>query len=64
MILHEELFPKKISLGELNLKYYAFLSALESYKRFLSGDSYKQQKEICSLILNGNILRQLKIQAA
>lgn len=45
MILHEELFPKKISLGELNLKYYAFLSALETYRRFLSGKSYKQQKE-------------------
>ena len=63
MILHEKLFPKKVSLGELNLKYYAFLSALESYKRFLSGDSYKQQKRNL-LILNGNILRQLKIQAA
>ncbi len=54
MILHEKLFPKKISLGELNLKYYAFLSALESYKRFLSGDSYKQQKR--------NLLTNIKWQ--
>lgn len=54
MILHEKLFPKKVSLGELNLKYYAFLSALESYKRFLSGDSYKQQKR--------NLLTNIKWQ--
>lgn len=50
MIQHEESFPRKISLGELNLKYYAFLSALENYKRFLSGASYEQQKR--SLLTN------------
>lgn len=54
MILHEDSFPRKISLGELNLKYYAFLAALENYKRFLARDSYKQQKS--------NLLANIKWQ--
>jgi Multidrug resistance efflux pump len=39
------LFPEKISLGELNLKYYTFLSALKSQCSYREGNVYDQQKE-------------------
>lgn len=39
-----ELFPEKISLGELNMKYYSFLSALKSVTDYYKDNIYEQQR--------------------
>jgi multidrug resistance efflux pump len=38
------LFPEKVSLGELNLKYYTFLSALKSSSGYYENNVFEQQK--------------------
>lgn len=45
MILHEKLFPKKVSLGELNLKYYAFCLLLRVIKDFFPVTAINNKKK-------------------
>lgn len=37
-------FPEKVSLGELNMKYYSFLSALKSVTDYCKDNIYEQQR--------------------
>lgn len=39
-----KIFPEKISLGELNMKYYSFLSSLKSISDYYDDNIYEQQK--------------------
>ncbi|NDV64204.1 HlyD family efflux transporter periplasmic adaptor subunit [Bacteroides sp. 224] len=38
------LFPEKVSLGELNMKYYSFLSSLKSITDYADDNQYEQQQ--------------------
>lgn len=38
------LFPQKVSLGELNLKYYSFISSLQSITDYYKNNIYEQQR--------------------
>lgn len=38
------LFPEKVSLGELNMKYYSFLSALKNVTDYYKDNIYEQQR--------------------
>ena len=42
--LSKELFPGKVSLGELNLKYYTFLAALKNQYSYLEQNIFDQQR--------------------
>ncbi len=42
-VISETFFPEKVTLGDLNSSYYAFLSALKSLRRFNEKNSYEKQ---------------------
>lgn len=42
--LIQQLFPEKVSLGELNMKYYAFLSALKNQYDYNKDNVYEKQR--------------------
>jgi multidrug resistance efflux pump len=42
----QAIFPEKVSLGDLNLKYYTFLSALKNQSDYLKDNVYEKQKNI------------------
>ena len=43
-IKYRNVFPEKISMGELNMKYYMFLSALKNNCDYLDNNVFKQQR--------------------
>ena len=56
------LFPEKVSLGELNLKYYSFLSSLKSVADYSKGNVYEQQQISLQddIMWNNKILEETK----
>ena len=40
----QQLFPEKVSLGELNMKYYAFLSALKNQYDYIQDNVFEKQR--------------------
>ncbi|KAA8483553.1 HlyD family secretion protein [Arcticibacter tournemirensis] len=52
-----KIFPEKVSLGELNLKYYTFLSALKNMANYYKDNVYEQQRTN----LEGEIKWKIKI---
>jgi multidrug resistance efflux pump len=45
------LLPTRVSLGELNIKYYAFTNALQEYINYYTEDYYSKQQETVSALL-------------
>jgi len=52
------LFPEKVTLGDLNLKYYSFLTALKTYCEYRESNVYEQQQQTLTDEIQGK--RRLK----